>query len=203
MAEVGFRNLEAAGAPRWGGEAIGVAQAIQCELGLEPMARPFLPAIEQLVPPREAELRLRADLPSWQTHFTSDDYTDMTWHAPAMRLYVGRPALAAPAGFVYPDWVMNALGGIPATIDPMIGTAAKTIAGSLLELMQDRAMLDRAKAEFVERTGGGIGGERWLAPWCDYEPPLEFPWPEYIETPRGRSWRIPETAEDRALARPA
>jgi aminobenzoyl-glutamate utilization protein B len=98
---------------------------------------------------------------------------------------------------------MNALGGIPATIDPMIGTAAKTIAGSLLELMQDRAMLDRAKAEFVERTGGGIGGERWLAPWCDYEPPLEFPWPEYIETPRGRSWRIPETAEDRALARPA
>jgi aminobenzoyl-glutamate utilization protein B len=203
MAEVGFRNLEAAGAPRWDGEAIGVAQAIQRELGIKPMAQPFLPAIEELVTPQEAEARLRAEIPAWQTHFTSDDYTDMTWHAPTMRLYVGRPALAAPGGFTYPDWVMNALGGIPATIDPMIDAAAKTIAGSLVELMQDAPLRERAKAEFIARTGGGLGGERWLAPWCDYDPPLEFPWPEYIETPRGRAWRIPETAEDRALARPA
>ncbi|MFO1088227.1 MAG: amidohydrolase [Hyphomicrobiales bacterium] len=203
MAEIGWRNLEAAGAPRWGSEAIEVARQIQRELGLEPMARPFLPAIEELVSPEEAERRLRAEIPAWQTHYTSDDYTDMTWHAPTLRLYVGRPTLRAPKGFVYPDWVMNALGGIPATIDPMIDTAAKTIAGTLVELMTDQAALARCRAEFVERTGGGVGGERWLKPWCDYSPPVDFPWPEYVVTPRGMSWRIPETEEDRALARPA
>ena len=29
---------------------------------------------------------------------------------------------------------------------------------------------------------------------------LDFPWPEYVETPRGREWWIPATSADRALA---
>ena len=52
-------------------------------------------------------------------------------------------------------------------------------------------MLAEAKAEFNARTGGGIGGTNWMAPLCDYDPPLDFRWPEYVETPRGRSWVIP------------
>ena len=132
------------------------------------------------------------DIPAWQTHYTSDDYTDMSWHAPTARFYVGRPALAAPAGFAYPDWVLNALGGIPETIDPTIRTAAKTIAGTILDLMTDEETLAAARAEFNERTGGGVGGSNWEKPWCDYPPPIEFPWPRYFETPGGREWWIPE-----------
>ncbi len=195
MAEVTYRNMERAGAPRYGADAITVAQAIQKELKLAPMDRPFIAEIEELIAPQEAERKIRQTIPAWQTHYTSDDYTDMTWHAPAVRFYVGRATLKAPAGFAYPDWVMNALGGIPATIDPTVKTAAKTIAGTMLDLMMDKDALRRAKVEHAERLAkaGDIG------PWCDYAPPIDFPWPEYVETPRGREWWIPATQEDRRL----
>jgi aminobenzoyl-glutamate utilization protein B len=197
MAEITFRNMDRAGPPRFGADAVKVAQAIQRELGLEPMASPFIAEIEELVPPQEVERKIRATIPAWQTHYTSDDYTDMTWHAPTVRFYVGRATLRAPQGFAYPDWVMNALGGIPSTIDPTVATAARTIAGTMIDLMTDRAALGRAKAEHSNRLAAA--GE--VKPWCDYAPPLDFPWPEYIETPRGREWWIPATADDRALAR--
>jgi aminobenzoyl-glutamate utilization protein B len=149
------------------------------------------------VPPQEAERRLRKDLPSWQTHYTSDDYTDMTWHAPTVRFYVGRAVLKGPPGFAYPEWALNALGGIPATIDPTVETAGKTIAATILELMADPAALDRAGAEFAARKASAADPD----PWCDYAPPIDFPWPEYVETPRGREWWIPATATDRAMER--
>jgi aminobenzoyl-glutamate utilization protein B len=145
---------------------------------------------------------VRQDIPAWQTHYTSDDYTDMTWCAPTVRFYVARPVLKAPPGFahpgfVYPDWVLNALGGIAACIDPTIEVAAKTIAGSVLDLMTDAPALERAQAEFRQRRAASPDPD----PWCDYPPPLDFPWPEYIETPRGREWWIPATDADRALQR--
>jgi aminobenzoyl-glutamate utilization protein B len=201
MAEVTYRNLEDAGAPRWDASAVRVAQAMQKELGLAPMPKPFLPQIEELIEPRAAEAALRANLPAWQTHYTSDDYTEMSWHAPTARFYVGRPALRAPEGYTYPDWVMNALGGMPQTIDPMILTAAKTIAGTIVELLSDKALCARARTEFIERTGGGVGGGNWQKPLCDYPPPVSFPWPRYVETEKGREWWIPETQEDRKLHR--
>jgi aminobenzoyl-glutamate utilization protein B len=201
MAQATYRNLVEAGAPQWRGPALDAARAIQKELGLEPMEEPFLPAIESLVAPEAAEARLRAALPAWQTHFTSDDYTEMTWHAPTARFYVGRPALRAPDGFAYPDWAMNALGGMAEMIDPMIEAAAKTIAGTMIDLITDESLLAAARAEFVARTGGGMGGAQWLAPLCDYSPPIDFPWPRYIETGKGREWWIPETEADRELHR--
>ncbi len=108
-----------------------------------------------------------------------------------MRLYIGRPALAAPPGYAYPAWAMNALGGHPATIDPMTEVAAQVVAMTTLDCLTNRNLLDEAQAEFRERTGGGIGGTDWLAPLCDYAPPLDFRWPEYITTARGEDWVIP------------
>lgn len=201
MAEITYRNLKLAGAPHWGAGAIDIARAIQKELGIEPMERPFIDEIETLIEPRAAEAALRRLMPPWQTHFTSDDYTEMCWHAPTSRFYIGRPALRAPEGYSYPDWAMNALGGIPATINPMILSAAKTIAGTILDLVTDAQALSRARAEFEERTGGGIGGSEWLKPLCDYPPPTDFPWPRYVETRQGREWWIPETESDRMLHR--
>jgi aminobenzoyl-glutamate utilization protein B len=198
MAEIAFRNLELAGPPRFGADAIAAAQALQKELGLEPMDDPLADELGELIHPCEAEKRVRAQIPHWQTHYTSDDYTDMSWHAPTVRLYIGRATLKGPQGFVYPQWAMNALGGIPATIDPTIASAGKTIAGTILDVMTDRESLARAKDEFKERKARS-GDEK---PWCDYDPPLDFPWPDYYESSEGRRWWIPETDADRELGRP-
>nr|WP_298409919.1 amidohydrolase [uncultured Halomonas sp.] len=194
MAELTYRNLERVGAPQFGPEAIELAQQIQRNLGLEPMDKPYLPAIESLIEPQEAERLLREILPPNQKHFTSDDYTEYSWHAPTVRLYIGRPALDLPAGVKegYPAWVMNALGGLAPCIDPMIAVASKTIGLTLMDLLTQPEVLEKAQSEFRERTGGGIRGDQWMAPLCDYPPPLDFRWPEYVTTARGKDdWVIP------------
>jgi aminobenzoyl-glutamate utilization protein B len=144
-----------------------------------------------LVSPEDAERAVRRNLPEWQRNFTSDDYVEYTWHCPTARLYVGRCALAPdPTRVPYPGWVANAIGGHPPCIDPTVRTAARTVALTLVDLLTEPALLAAAQAEFAERTGGGIGGERWVAPLlpADFAPPIELRWPEYVETPRGRSW---------------
>ncbi|HXF83169.1 MAG TPA: amidohydrolase, partial [bacterium] len=59
--------------------------------------------------------------------------------------------------------------------------------------LTDREHLQRATAEFVERTGGGVGGSRWIPPQLppDFVPPIDLRWPEYITTERGLEWWIP------------
>jgi len=197
MAEIAYANLALAGAPAYGDEAVRAARALQRELGLEPMAKPFADELSQLIPPEEAERRVRHDIPAWQTHYTSDDYTDMSWFAPTVRFYVGRATLKALPGFAYPEWALNALGGIPSCIDPTVATAGKTIAATILDLMTDGSGLARAKVEFASRRAAATDPD----PWCDYAPPIDFPWPEYVVTPRGREWWIPATGADRALER--
>ena len=156
------------------------------------MNMPFLEETEQLISPQASETELRRQLPEWQEHFTSDDYTEYCWHTPTVRLYIARPTLAAPhAGYKYPPWVMNALGGIRETIEPMIDCASKTIGCTVLDLLTDADLLTAATREFEQRTGGGIGGSNWQSPLCDYDPPIDFRWPEYITTERGRQWWIP------------
>jgi aminobenzoyl-glutamate utilization protein B len=177
----------------WGDEAVRVAREIQSNLGLAPIERPFSPDTERLVEPEECERQLRALMPAWQQYLTSDDYTEYCWHCPTVRLFVARPSLAGPAGYVYPAWVANALGGIRETIDPMIRVAAKTIGATLLDCLTQPSLMAEAKREFVERTGGGIGGSRWQAPLlpADFKVPHRYRWPEYITTVRGEEWTIP------------
>ncbi len=191
MARIAYEALEAVGPPRWEERAKEIGREVQSNAGIEPMADPFLAECGRLIAPEDAEAILRRDLPPSQTNSTSDDYTDMTWHAPIARIYVARPALRAPNGFAYPSWAMNALGGIPETIDPTVTCASKTVALTALRLLEDAGARRAAKDEFVRRTGGGIGGEKWVAPLCDYDPPIHFRWPEYVTTPRGRDWWIP------------
>ena len=181
-------------------EAAGkFAQEIQKHLNLEPMENPFAPECSQLISPQKAEAKMRESLPPTVMNFTSDDYVEYTWHAPTARFYIGRPMLNSPeAGYQYPAWVMNALGGHRDCIDPMIFCASRTIAGTLVDLLTKPEELQKAQAEFNERTGGGIGGSKWRAPLLppDIKPPIHFPWPEYISTVRGEEWWIPTGADD-------
>jgi aminobenzoyl-glutamate utilization protein B len=71
--------------------------------------------------------------------------------------------------------------------------AGKTMAATYIDLLTRPELLARAKAEFNERTGGGMRGSRWVAPLLprDFKPPVDLRWPEYVTTPRGEEWWIP------------
>ena len=170
------------------------ARELQKSLALEPMQEPFFEGLSKLTPPWEAEKAFRAQLPAWQLNYAADDYVDYTWHAPTVRLYVARPTLQAPnPGYRYPEWVRHAMGGVPACIDPMWSKASAVIATTLIDLLSDPSLLEKAQAEFCDRTGGGVGGSKWIAPLlpADFKAPIGYRWPEYVETPRGREWTVP------------
>lgn len=190
LAEVCFANLRLAGPPEYGAEAVRLAREVQAACGVEPLEAPFLEACSTLIAPEEAEAILRRDLPPAQVNSTSDDYTEMCWHTPTVRLYIGRAMLKAPEGRHYPPWAMNALGGMAATIDPTVISAAKTVGLTLLDLVTDADLRERARAEFERRTA-----ENPIPPLCDYPPPVHFRWPEYVSTARGEEWWIPAPPE--------
>lgn len=196
LADLTYRNLQLVGPPSMPEEARAFGREMQRNLGIELMENPFTDGNEALLDPREHERNTRANLPSWQLNSTSDDYVEYCWHAPTVRLLTARPRLRAPDGhYVYPNWTHNALGGVAAAVDPGMFVASKTIAGTLLDLLTEPDELARCKAEFEERTGGGAGGTKWVAPLLprDFAPPVDLRWPEYIQTVRGEEWWIPTT----------
>jgi aminobenzoyl-glutamate utilization protein B len=116
------------------------------------------------------------------------------WHAPTVRLLTARPRLAPPEpGYSYPAWTYLAMGGVPEIMDPGMFVAGQSIAATLLDLLTQPDELARMKAEFIERTGGGIGGEQWVGPLLppEFIPPIDLRWPEYVTTPRGEEWCNP------------
>ncbi|SLN22071.1 p-aminobenzoyl-glutamate hydrolase subunit B [Roseovarius albus] len=184
MASVVWDSLQTVGAPEWDAAALDLARQVQLACGKEGAENPLIDACTQMISPQEAEQKLRQSLPPEQRNSTSDDYTDMSWHAPTARFYIARPALRDGP---YPAWAMNALGGIPQLIDPMVTTAARVLAHSALRVLTDKDVREAAWEEFEARRSG----DNFIAPLCDYEPPLDFAWPEYVETKRGRHWHLP------------
>lgn len=183
-----FESLKQVGPPKWGKDAKKFANEIRKNLGLQKVREPFLKETSEIINPQKADLIIKKNLPPSQNNFTSDDYTEMCWHTPTARLYVGRPMLDSFQKEYFPNWVMNALGGVPETIDPMIFTASKTIALSFLKMLKNPLILKDAKREFNKRTKGGINGENWIPPLCDYNPPIHYSWPDYKSTMTGKVW---------------
>lgn len=193
LAQATFRNFERVGPPVWSEEAKEFAREGLRSLGIEPPQEPFIANLTRLTPPAESEAAFRAQLPPWQMHVAADDYVDYSWHAPTVRLYVGRPTIAMPEGAGRcPQWLRHAMNGTPACIDPMWSKAGEVIGTTIVDLLSDPSILAEAKAEFEERTGGGIGGTAWVPPLLppDFEAPIGYRWPEWVETPRGREWSV-------------
>lgn len=188
LASLLYANLTEVGAPSYGPSAVAVAQEVQRSLGVPVSTQPFLAETERLIEPQEAERLLREHMPAWQTNWTSDDYVEMSHYAPLVRFYVSRPALAAePDQPPYPGWVMNALGGIPETIEPTITTAGATIACTFVDLLTRPDVLAEARAEFDARVAADPMPA--LLP-ADFEAPVDLPWPDYrVERKSGeRRW---------------
>ena len=173
MCQLVWETLQEVGPPIWDETACQVGNQILSTLGMKKTTEPFINEISRLISPSDAENILREKLPPSQGHSTSDDYTEMCWHAPTARFYIARPTLR---GGPYPSWVMNALGGIPETINPTISVAAKVMAASALRIFEDDFSRNAAMQEFKSRTSG----EKMLSPLCDYEPPIDFNWPEFL-----------------------
>ena len=193
LARATYANLTRVGPPVWGEEARAFARACQEAEGLVPDSDPFVPQATQLTDPEEWEAESRAALPPWQEHVGADDYVEYTWHAPTVRFFTAKPSIRGLAAWAH--WANNAANGVPALIDPTWITGAKTIAATLMDLVTQPELLARARAEFEERTGGGVGGTKWIPPQLprDFSPPVDLPWPEYSETPRGFDWYLPRT----------
>lgn len=189
-----YDNLVRVGAPEYDEEAKRLARQIQASCGVDPMQEPLDDSCTRIVPVEVTEANQRRALPPWQTHFSSDDAMEYTWYAPTTKLRTSRPYLKPPTpGYSYPYWVFCATGGIPSLIDPSIIVAAKVLGSSFVQLLTDPAALDACQAEFRARTGGGIGGEKWVGPLlpADFSPPIDLRWPEYVTTERGEGWWIP------------
>jgi aminobenzoyl-glutamate utilization protein B len=205
MTDLTWKNLQAVGAPAYSEEALEFGRQIQRHLGVDPMPDPFIASVSKLTPPEENEQKLRAALPAWQKHLSADDYVEFCWHAPTVRLLVGRPRLRPPSpGYAYPNWAYNALSGLPAAMDPGLFVAAKTMALTLVDLASLPGALDAAQAEFRERTGGGVGSTNWVGPLlpADFVPPVDLRWPEYVTTARGREWCIPTPIQGTGAGEP-
>jgi aminobenzoyl-glutamate utilization protein B len=157
------------------------------------MEDPFTDECQRVLSLEESERVTRRLLPEWQTHYSSDDYVEYNWHAPSARVRTAKAVLRRYENSRYPRWPALAMTGNRSTIDPAIFTGAKVIANCFIDLFTKPDILKKAQGEFKERTGGGIGGDKWVPPLLpkDLDPPLDFRWPEYIETKRGREWWIP------------
>jgi len=192
MARLFEEQLRAVGPVTWPEEAYEFGRALERELGHEPSGNPFLPGISRIQSPEESDQRMRQQLPPWQDCTGADDYTEFSWHAPNVRLYIAKPLLRVTNGDM-DHWANNAMNGLPATIDPTWVYAAAVIARGALRLMTDAGLLKQAQEEFEERRARA--NPRLLPPLlpADFQPPIELPWPEYHQTARGYEWTLPTT----------
>jgi aminobenzoyl-glutamate utilization protein B len=193
LSEILYKNLSLVGPPKFSEEASDFARKIQENLGFEPMDDPLTKGCQEIAPLESSDEDIQHQFPNWVQTQGSDDYVDYQWTAPSTRLFTANAILRNPnPNKPLPPWVRWAMNGHTPSILPGIITAAKTIGITIVDLLTDTTGLTRAKKEFIERTGGGVGGSKWVPPLLpkDFYPPIDLPWPEYVSTQRGFEWSL-------------
>jgi aminobenzoyl-glutamate utilization protein B len=184
LAEIAYDNLQQVGPPRWSSSARELVKDTFKNAGLNIDGLELFE--ESLTPPREWEHNFRQSLPMNQSNWLSDDFTEFTWHAPSVWIHVARAPKPIPQK--YPQWIWVATGGMKDVINPTIFTTAKTMSGTMLDLLTKPEQLSKCQAEFRARKSKHNESPLLSA---DIEPPIELRWPEYVTTPRGEDWWIP------------
>ena len=142
-----WQSLQTVGAPQWDEAAKTVAREIQANLGLDAMQDPFIDECERLI----TLAGCRGDPAARPAAFPSQfDVRRLYRHdlagADGAVLYCAAGAQGAARAIATRPGSMNALGGIPETIDPMVICAAKTLALSALRLLEDETSRTAAQA---------------------------------------------------------
>jgi aminobenzoyl-glutamate utilization protein B len=193
LSEIIHKNLKIVGPPKFSNEAREFGRKLQENLGFEPMEDPFTEDCQSIAPLDYQDNEIKYRFPKWVETQGSDDYVDYQWTAPSTRLNTANATLKNPnPNKPLPAWTRLALNGCSPCIDPGIVTASKTIGITIVDLILNPNELIKAKHEFNERTGGGIGGNNWIPPLLhkDFYPPIDLPWPEYVSTQRGFEWSL-------------
>ena len=200
LSEILYRNLQLVGPPVFDEEAREFGRKLQENLGFEPMEDPFTEACQTIAPIDYHDKDIKYQFPEWITHQGSDDYVDYQWTAPSTRLNTANAGLRNPnPDQPLPMWARFAMNGYSACIDPGIITASKTLGSTIVDILLNPSELAQAQKEYEERTGGGIGGNKWVAPLLskDFYPPIDLPWPEYVTTQRGYEWSLTKPGPDK------
>lgn len=183
-AELLYDNMRRIGAPQFTEEDHALAKAIQKSLGKPETGMPT--TITPLAPPAAN-----------YTGGLATDAADVSWQAPTATLL----AAAYPPGLPNHNW------GVTATAATRIGhqamlSAARYMAASAVDLIEQPDLLQGMKDEFKERTSGVT----WKSMIPDgnqpplYEPPAEFlratgqSWP-----PPGVTWPVPQIVAQEQL----
>jgi aminobenzoyl-glutamate utilization protein B len=200
LSEVLYRNLVLVGPPVFNENAKEFGRKLHETLGFETMDDPFTDVCQSIAPIDYIDKDIKFQFPEWVTHQGSDDYVDYQWTAPSTRLNTANAILRNPNPHLpLPMWTKFALNGYSPCIDPGIAVASKTIGITIVDLLTHPNELLEARNEFIERTGGGIGGGKWVAPLLtkDFYPPIDLPWPEYVNTQRGFEWSLTKPGPDK------
>lgn len=155
LAELCFRNLQRAGAPKFSQEAKAFANKVLENLGREPDPAPY---DEDLTDIRAGITRDFAG--------GADDVNEFCWHAPTARIYVAHGLRTTHI----PNWARAAFcRGV--TAHPTVIAAARAVAFSALDLMTDPQALAEATEEWKQRAEAG----GWPGPYIpeDTRPPLD------------------------------
>ena len=81
--------------------------------------------------------------------FVSSDVGDVSWNCPVAQIN----AATMPAGVPMHSWQMVAVGKTPMAKKGML-YAAKVMAASAIDALEDPEIIRRAKEELLRRTGG-------------------------------------------------
>ena len=194
LARLTYDNLVLTGGPDFPDEARRFANEILAAEGFSQPDEPYSAACRSLVDPEVYEAQVRQSLPPWQKNITAEPYVEYTHHAPTVWLLTGKPVVRETYEWLWNHWSTVAVNGFTPAIEQTWLSAARAIAATMLDLLTEPALLAACQAEFNERTGGGVGGTKWVPPLlpADFKPPIDLAWPEYVQTVRGRHWQIPE-----------
>lgn len=165
---------------------------LERELGREPSEDPFVPHYTTTMTPHEQDDLIRAILPPWQECVGTDDYTEYTWHTPTARFGTTKLTLNV-IGEDMRHWAHNAMTGYAPTNNHTWVYAAKIIAVSALQVMDDPALLASITEEWETRKAQSPRVYQKPLFDADIRPPVDLPWPEYHETVRGYEWILPTT----------
>ena len=135
IARVAYRNLERVGAPAVPTDMNDFAHTVLTNLHREPTADPF----DRTVTAPESGI-------TKEFGGGADDVTEFCWHAPTARIYVAYGLRA----YGLPNWAQGAFARTTAA-HATIRVAARSMAGSVAELLTTPAELAAARQEYQSR----------------------------------------------------